>query len=436
MKSKASRILRTISILCALMAILCFFLIIACPPPEDAYFLVLWFELPILPIIASIVTGSISKGIKKSHERELFIEQGHWKVPCLEFYKICKHIKLSSFSNPTELKRAQLIIEDLLAQENLPTKYSHIYSTEEKLTTYYKQGRQLYTAEQIKEIERKKEEERCEQKRLNTPIRTNLNDTQQKVIDLASRLMRHRGNEKRIHWLSEILETEQNKLTKINRKLYDLGKEINDYSQPVEWEKPVDWAIMGGLAQAIGGPAAGVMAAMETQESNAGVTERNIQRIETNKKLLSYAKNEQYTTTKEQEHQLKIVKQVQSDLNKIKFKLDFDTVSATELFANLELSGTVNYNKDTLEITVDVKNNFTPPEIEGASTPLVVDGVLIAKVICRNILVDSVKILLPVNGLKKDESSQITSYTEYRLPNMSEKYTVEFEPLKLWIMER
>lgn len=341
-----------------------------------------------LVIVEGLAFSSLKKR-KKSRELEL--------RKC--FYKECKKNKIYNIDTEINKQRAIAIAN------NLGIKYGDI-------TDYFNACKSLI------ESETKKQQEEYQKYKMES-----LKEKENDFLFQSTRFAEFVGRDKRIAMLLDNrakIEEKLNKAISHQNALYDGYK----FTQT----KEKDWAIAGGIASGLAGPAAGIATAMDIQAQNAQIRERNAQNramydaatlgakgkvgdeiIAIHKELEEFDKNFE-------KEKIKLVSETPKE--KVFEKLSFDKteVSISETGA-FKIKTFVSGCKSTIFDKL----------------PAVVDGTIVATLYQNNIKVGDALLVLPEKGIstraRKTEGICICN-ADKNIP-----YEIKFAPYHLWEIE-
>ncbi len=225
------------------------------------------------------------------------------------------------------------------------------------------------------------------------------------------------GRDKRIAMLEDMYEE-----AKKNMKEAELRK---GFAKSTMLQKEHDWAIHGGIASGIAGPAAGLVTAMQVETKNAAIREYNAQ-------MAPYVSMVTSACSDEAEFYKREMQRYRSDIQKTNIKLVADDPTQ-KVFENLIIKNMKYAVSETgavvVEADFDINENYCIfEEIEPS-----IDGVVAARLIENGVHVGTSYFVLPVDGVhKKVRLASICTRTTK--PNA--KYEVEYSPVDLWAIEK
>ncbi len=369
-------------------------------------------------------TKSEREKAKEAETRLNLIKAGNWELPVDEFFSLCKKNGVTSLDDEYHLKKAALIAREILNSHSIPQEYQELYLTADKLNQYFSLG--------IKNEEIRLAAEQEEYKiKLSTPQEAVLDEKELSEIKFAETLKDFSGNEKRIFMLSTALADDKANLESLN-SLGSLAANIRSSA----YQKPKnDWALIGGIASGIAGPAAGAAAAGNAMLKNQEIEKENA----ANKAFANHLANTISNASLSDEildRKFKLhesIKRYERLLEEAKLKVVFDEATSEELFSSLKISTKTILSKNKLQFDLQIQNTYSTtvaPSIEK-----VTDGTLQAKIYCDDILVDDVCVAMPQLGLKLDNKTNIRITSRKFMIGNDRNYRLEFSPNKLWLME-
>jgi len=213
---------------------------------------------------------------------------------------------------------------------------------------------------------------------------------------------------------------------------------IDKYGEHLYWKSQhndVDWALLGGIAEGIAGPAAGVAVALDTMSQNAKKEEEN--------RMLRYSAVEVTLSGTEIEYDIerteKRLDKMKENIETSKRKVVLSKPEGKEIakYISIEKTNFDRIDDGVLKITANVflKN---PLDLDvPKSTKMVVDGTISGKVFYEGNFVDNVKLVLSIYGIT-NASKQVATITGYctKSAEYPGEYTLEITDMtNLWVME-
>lgn len=190
-------------------------------------------------------------------------------------------------------------------------------------------------------------------------------------------------------------------------------------------EKETDWAIMGGIADGLAGPAAGVSTAVNTQFENAQIRARNAENLRLAAPMLMQHWSDASNWRSSAES-------INKEIAEVPEKLIADT-PANEVFAMLEISDSSISISKTGATTVKAKASVRNKLFIFDNVPAVADGTIVAHIMENGHEVEAVNLVLPKYGVSTEV--QLTGMTLSDRIHSSIPQTVTFSG-NLWLMER
>jgi len=253
-------------------------------------------------------------------------------------------------------------------------------------------------------------------------------------------LIQCKGNEKR----AKMLEFEVRDKYKKIRELHNNQDFLNQYYDQLHKEsytmkEDTHWAILGGIAEGIAGPAAGVAVAADAMAKEQQIKEDKLKLMELSleKKAASNVLTSSLLERTEKE-----IAEIESKVESAKKKMVRSIPKGDKIAENILIKKTQIQTctaetgvKMTVEISLKNPVNFTLPK----GTTWVIDGIISGKLYCKGNFIDDVKLTLPTYGIGTDseESVVATGYCKKYAPyGSSDDYKLEITDLtNLWVME-
>lgn len=348
---------------------------------------------------------------------------GRWSFPVAKFYQYCCTSNIEALNSSYAEKIATNIAKQLLEDAHIPERYHHMYCTTEQLSQYFEKGKI--------EAERVEAERQAERRTVKVG---HLSETETQSVALAKKVSDLCGISKRKAMIDDVIE-------KINKRILDVEEAQAAIKQvgmllgtSVRQEKKKDWAILGGLAEGIAGPGAGIAVAANAMIENQEIERRNQQ---ARQEAINVAKSFYDSAYKLSddiaalEKEKKLMENHKRQLDRKELK---STYTTEELFEMLQLKATVGkaMSRQGTKLSVSVTNKF--PDVILKDSRLVVDGTINAAIYLEGTLVDTVCVCLPLFGVARGTTEKVVAFTD-RYAEADGGYTVKFEPNKLWIMK-
>ena len=138
----------------------------------------------------------------------------------------------------------------LVCKAEVPPQYHSLYVNQEILDGIFQNGKKKH---KVKEAEKEAEQHK--------PRQGKLSETEYQHIELSQSLRPLFGIDKRIYMIEDAIQRINKKITdykKGQEAIKELGIML---STSVKQEKKKDWALLGGIAEGIAGPGAGIVVA-------------------------------------------------------------------------------------------------------------------------------------------------------------------------------
>lgn len=251
-------------------------------------------------------------------------------------------------------------------------------------------------------------------------ISEKLADLREKEQEEYNQLIRYSsfyGKDKKIAMLTD-------RMNELRSKASSLDKGAKMLMRSTQ-QRERDWAIWGGIADGLAGPAAGIATAIDIQTQNAQIRAQNeVNMRATMPAYMSVTSNASQNRTN--------ANAIEKEIQLMKEKLISD-ISSEEVFAMLRvISPTVEVSETgAFKVTATVetlKKLFIFDDV-----PAVADGTLVAHVFEDDKEIGTVTMVLPVNGV-----SGKTGLIGMALSgaHQDKKQTVTFTKGRLWLMEK
>ncbi|MBQ7875331.1 MAG: hypothetical protein IJ306_09305 [Oscillospiraceae bacterium] len=394
------------------------------------------YSWPLIIMGALLILGSfapIGEAIKKFDKKmgvSVFndkVKRGEWEFPCELFYNKCKRAHVVSFNDEFSIKKAQQIMTKILEENKVDEKYYSIYLEPKKMQELYENGPKQ-TKERLKHEQEEKNKEILKQKEIKE-FRPN------KEVREYAELALLKGTKKR----EKMLYFEYEEKREEWKELYEEKEKFRKHIDYLRWKSEhndADWAIAGGIAEGIAGPAAGVAVAMDTMAQNA-------KNAEDNQNMRDFATTLDYLSLNNLEPRFR---KVDGELDKIKEeqenaknKVVLSKPNGKEIakYLSVEKTDFDRMDDGVLEISAKLVLKESIKLDVPKGTKMVVDGVISGKVFYEGKFVDDVKLVLPTYGIT-NISKRIAFATGYCTKSAEYKgnYTLEITDMtNLWVME-
>ncbi|MGM9791504.1 MAG: hypothetical protein ACI3Y4_03775 [Candidatus Cryptobacteroides sp.] len=367
--------------------------------------------------------------IKKEQEekiRELnqSVKDGKWEFPAEEYYCLCRDNQATMLNNEFGIRKATQLAEQLIKQTAPDVDLSNCgeYLKKSSLESFLEKGEAL--------AKKTEEQMLLAQKQ---PRNANPIEPETTFLQRASELAALSGSSKRVKMLSNL---DSDYFSEIVRKINGeqaLGQLGMIYAG--QQKKESSWAIMGGIAEGIAGPGAGIMAASQTIANNRKIQEHNAAMRKASMDIMSGIPS----MVGDKEKLYKEREKVKQALKETESKVVLSKPTSEEIWKNITVGKAAVQKKPSgvlsVSVPVSLKEPFTLDVPENVR--MVVDGVLRGEVWFEDKWVDNVYFPFPMYGIP----SNITAETILdgmcgRSVEYEGEYTVKIaDTQNLWIME-
>lgn len=312
------------------------------------------------------------------------------------FAEKCIEKKLD-ISSITDIKRMEQIAK------NLGCDYNSFPNIEE----YYKAS--------IEQFKIKKEAEKEAELKAKIKKEKELEETLKKELEKYAELI---GN-KRITILKE-------KYSVVKKKYVGIKDFVTHPERYADIHKERDWAVQGGIANAIAGPVAGAMVASDTARKNAEIRERNAHAYKQMNDLAVKNFDRYFEVSRD-------FRTIEEALESTQTKLFDIEMNQKELFEKLEIEitnlGVTISGACKLSVCIEqTKSIRLFDEVDA-----VVDGTISAELFQNDKLIGKALLVLPIDGTQKlcIVEGICTEKFDQKIP-----VTVKYKPYHLWAMEK
>ncbi len=188
-----------------------------------------------------------------------------------------------------------------------------------------------------------------------------------------------------------------------------------------------DWAIHGGIANAIAGPAAGLVTAQNVINNNSMIDQYNANTRDIGRWL--YERNLSQLCRDKRE-----LKKCEQEIDEAKTKLVSETADR-DVFQSLQITDTQTIVSETGTVTITTAVKQKEKSCVFGDIPTVVDGTLKARLYKNNSLVGEALLVFPKYGIEYGKKTKLKGMC-LELPQSDIPYEVKFEPYHLWYMEK
>lgn len=331
-------------------------------------------------------------------------KRGQWRLP-KEFAKKCEKNKIFDVDSESSYQKAKIIAEGIMENEGIPREYWSQYVTKEALAKQFELIEADKQKKKAKEAAKKEKEIEIKNKEYSGKVGADKS---------VAYCKDHINKYKRI-----IAECNANSKSVLNG-----GEVIYNASKGRE----SSWAVHGGIANGIAGPAAGIAAAYDTERRNQEVRNRNNQLADTIIQMQTLSLNNISKQIIEAEEKLEYW---ENKLEKVKLKL-IENKSGKKLLEDMKPQILKVEKSISGNVLVDVKlippNGLRTYEDMGA----VVDGSFKVEIYAEGEKVGAAFCSLPFEGLCYDKTFNVVCT---KLSRQADVYEAKVVPNHLWAVE-
>lgn len=316
------------------------------------------------------------------------------------FYNECIQNNVRSCKSEKDRQKVSLI-----------AKKSNISYTD--IEALYNEAKQCYQEKQ------KADKEYTHQKEL-----AELKAKEQAQYDVLNEFSSYRAQEKKIAMLTK----EYNETA---RRLRATDDAISLTVAP-PLEKEHDWAVMGGLANGLAGPGAGIATAVNTQIENAQIRARNSQILRETADIRS----QMFMNGAKQKYALQArCSELNAMINETKTKLlgretpkqCFDVLRFKDIMLSVSKTGTCFVNA---KVGLKYSEYYIFSDVKAT-----IDGTIQAEIYNGNIKIGTANLVLPLNGVPDDNMIAVKGMCLF-CGQPGNHYSVKFNADNLWAMEQ
>ena len=313
-----------------------------------------------------------------------------------------------------------------MEKELFDPSYYEQYSTAEKLAYYFEKGKTLSEATAQRNAQKKESEKHL-------VIKGKPTKEEKAFLDRAAALTSLSGVEKRKAMLSNLVQdydVKINALKEGEEALKTLGVAFLE-----QQEKETCWAIMGGIAEGIAGPAAGLVVAAETMANNRKVQEHNASMRQAAMDIMCgvpQLSSDRYDLEDERD---KILRQI----TKTDDKIALSNPDAAAIWENIQIRDVAITKRSSkvlaATMTVSLKESLVLDVPDNVR--MVIDGIVKGKISLENTYVGEVLFPLPIYGIPTKKGVEITldgfCINSTKTPG---EYTLKLnDKQNIWVME-
>lgn len=352
------------------------------------------------------------------------VKDGEWIFPAGKFYQSCRDSHATTLDNEFGVRKATQIAEQIIKETTPEIDLANCgeYLKKESLEGFLKKGEILAREAEERRLLAQKQ-----------PRNANPNIPEKTFIKRASELPWLSGCDKRVKMLTNLVGDYDDKI-KAMREGEEALKQLG-MIYASQQKKETSWAVMGGIAEGIAGPAAGILAASNTIANNRRIQQYNESVRKASMDIMSgipSVAGDRYKLEEERE-------KINQKLNEAKNKVVLSKPVAEEVWQNIKVGkATVKKNPSGV-LTVSVPVSLKAPFVLDVpdNVRMVVDGVLRAEVWFEDKRVDTVYFPLPIYGIPHNMTAEIILDGMCgRSVEYDGEYTVKIGDYhNLWIME-
>ena len=357
---------------------------------------------------------------KKKKEEEKLLQ---------DFYLKCKNEKLTNLASRSEIERVKLIADSM----GVPMEYR----SEEAIRSCF-----ASSAEKELEEEKKKQEE---------AKKKHLSDLENERLELV-KYSQYFGRDKQIAFYKDKLDEAKKIIDDSPIKFANDMKFVTglaaDCLEPPKAPEKEDWALLGGLASGIGGPAAGMATAINAQRNNArneAQHKRDMANYHKQKSQLraegeSFSKMVQDRITQEDRQKYS---SATSEKYKYEKLIERAKIRLVEENNSQDLLSLINPVVHQVKVEEDgsMRTDFTlkcPVETIFDNVSAIVDGSFDVTVLdSQNKAVGTMKVVIPEDGLIPSSQKKVRIARGMLVSGCEprKEYHFEFTNPRLWLIE-
>lgn len=305
-----------------------------------------------------------------------------------EFYLACEKQGIRSLDSESARAKATLIAKQMGYPEG-------------DLDTWFEKSKAKALAADMK-----KEQERL------AKLRKSEEEEERELTKFA----KYKGREKRIAMIKELMIPHLQEIEKQSRNV--------QIATGVPLQKEHDWAVAGGIAQGIAGPAAGVVTALNTQAKNEEIRSQNAKNLYAAAQVYGFAK-------KRIEEQEKEIAKINARITEVEVKLIDESLEAS-LMDFLDISSVTTKISETGAVTVTASVKKNKKVIIYDNVDAIIDGTIAAELYQSDKFIGTALLVFPMDGMGSGKLSGICLCHA----KQGEKVEVKFRPYHLWAMEK
>lgn len=353
------------------------------------------------------------------------MKEGLWKFPSAKFYQLCRDGHATVLDNEFSVCKATHIAQQLILERDskIDLKCCEKYLSIDGLNRFLEEGKHITAIAESEALLLQKKPKDAE----------NLTKQEQTFLARAKELNTLHGNNKRLKMLENLYKDYGVRI----QALADGEKAMKQLGMIYlgQQQKESSWAVLGGIAEGIAGPAAGIMAASNAMKSNTKIQEHNAAVRKASMDIMSGIPGlsaDRYTLEKEQES-------IKQQYIATKNEVTLATPSAKEIRQNITIGKTTVKKNPSGALSVSVSIALKEPFSLNVprNVLMVVDGTLKGIVWHEDEIIGEVLFPLPIGGIPCYWVEEITlDGLCGRSMDYDGKYTVKIlSEQNLWVME-
>ena len=351
-------------------------------------------------------------------------KDGKWEFPSEKFYCMCRASQVTTLNNEFSIQKAAKLAEQVIKETAPEIDLANCgeYFKKESLEGFLKKGEILARAAEEKRILAQKQ-----------PRNANPNIPETTFIQRATELSCLSGSDKRVKMLTNLVADYKARIKAMcegEQALRQLGM---IYAS--QQKKETSWGVMGGIAEGIAGPAAGVIAASNTIANN-----RKIQQYNESVRKASMDIMSGIPSISEDRYKLEMeLGKIEQKLDEAKYKVVLSEPIADKIWQNIKVGKAVVKKNPSGVLSVSVPVSVKEPFALNVpdNVRMVIDGTIRGAVWFEDRFLSTIYFPLPMYGIASNMTVEVTLdgmcgvSVEY-----DGEYTVKIaDSQNLWIME-
>lgn len=372
---------------------------------------------------------ALEEKTRRENEKREAIQQsaknGTWAFPAEKFYQQSTEQKVVNTSDEYGFKKTKLIAEQLIRETCPEVDMScfQSYLTKEKLQEFLETGKSQAEQAAKKKLEESKQ------------VREADADSYEAIFMHRSSVVAGlTGCQKRVQMLTDLISDYDEEIQKLKDGEEAMKQLAMIYTGAQKKES--DWAILGGAANGIAGPAASAAVIWDTMKKNGEIAKYNEGMRKASMDVLSGTISVAGNRIKAEEER----ENIKIGREEAKGKITLSKPDSNEIWNNIHISqkySVKRYDSGVLHVSISLGflRSFALNVPQGVH--MVVDGTIRANVTMDGIDIGTVVFPLPLYGIPCEADAKVTLdgmcgwSTEF-----SGKYSLRFANTQnLWIME-